>query len=80
MAGIHISLPWIVAVPLALLGAAWIYRDASARQMDTADMWAVGFFVAFFIPPILGGVVVLAFYLRKRNRRRGRTHAVPVDH
>jgi TRAP-type C4-dicarboxylate transport system permease small subunit len=62
----------VLAIPvlLALLVAAWIYRDATQRGMDSADMWAVGFFVAFFILPLFGGIVVFAFYLRNRNRRR----------
>lgn len=71
MVSINISLPWLVAIPLALLGAAWIYTDATERGMESADMWAVGFFVAFFIPPIIGGLVVLVAYLQKRGRRRG---------
>lgn len=79
MVSINITLPWIVAIPLALLGAAWIYNDAKQRGMDTADMWAVGFFVAFFIPPIIGGVVVFAVYLWKRRRRRG-SQPVPAEH
>lgn len=76
MAGIHITIPWFLAIPLAALGALWIYRDAQDRGMDTADMWAVGFFVGFFIPPLLGGAIVLAFYLHKRGPRRGQPQAV----
>lgn len=78
MVSINITLPWAVAIPLALLGAAWIYKDATERGMDTADMWAVGFFVAFFVPPIIGGVIVFAIYLRKRERRRG-PRPVPAE-
>ena len=79
MVGIHVSIPWFLAVPIALLGAVWIYRDASERGMDTADMWAVGFFVAFFVPPLVGGVVVLAVYLRRRRPRRNQPYAVPAE-
>lgn len=68
---VEIVVPGLIAVPLALLGAVWIYRDATERRMDTADMWAVGFFVAFFFPPIIGGILVYAFYLRKRKGRGG---------
>jgi ABC-type phosphate transport system permease subunit len=76
---VEIVIPALIAVPLALLGAAWIYRDATERRMDTADMWAVGFFVAFFIPPIIGGVLVYAFYLRKRKGRGGASYTVPTQ-
>ncbi len=76
---VEITIPGVVAVPLALLGAVWIYRDARARNMDTADMWAVGFFVGCFLPPIIGAVVVFAFYLRHRNRRGGTPCAVPPE-
>ncbi|WP_435155077.1 hypothetical protein [Haladaptatus sp. DFWS20] len=74
---VEITIPVFLAVPLALLGAAWIYRDASKRKMSTADMWAVGFFVGFFVPPFIGGLVVYALYLRKRNRRGGTVYTVP---
>lgn len=77
MVSISIEIGLYLAVPLALLGAASIYRDATQRRMETADMWAVGFVVGFFLLPVLGGIVVLAVYLRKRNRRRGRPDAVP---
>ncbi|WP_332899116.1 hypothetical protein [Haladaptatus sp. CMSO5] len=70
MAGfsIHISGPFALAI--ALIGAILIYRDGKRRGMDTADMWAVGFFVGFFIPPLIGAVVVLVFYFQKRKPRR----------
>lgn len=79
MVGLHISIPWIIAIPLAVLGAVWIYRDAQDRGMDTADMWAVGFGIGFFIPPLIGGLLVFAFYLQKRTPRRGQPHAVPSE-
>ncbi|AKU06676.1 MULTISPECIES: hypothetical protein [Haloferax] len=75
MVSIEISGPLLLAA--AVLGAAWIYRDAKRRAMDTADMWAVGFFVAFVLLPVLGGLAVFVFYLRNRNRRRGSPVAVP---
>ncbi|WP_410765616.1 hypothetical protein [Haloferax sp. DFSO60] len=63
----------------ALLGSVWIYRDAKRREMDTADVWAVGFFVAFVLLPILGGIVVFALYLQRRNRGDGTPVSVPSD-
>lgn len=71
MAGISIQIGGPFAILLGVVGAILIYRDAKARGMDTADMWAVGFFVGVFIPPIIGAVLVVAFYLRKRQPRRG---------
>lgn len=71
----EIVIPGLITVPAALLGATFIYRDAKKRQMATADMWAVGFFVGFFIPPIIGGIIVYAFYLRKRKGRGGSLHS-----
>lgn len=79
MAEIEIALQWFFIVPLALFGALWMYRDAKSRKMDTADMWAVGFFVAFFLLPFLGGILVFAFYLRKRNRGGGFAYSVPSE-
>ncbi len=67
MVSLTISLPLSVAVIFAAIGAGWLYHDAKNRGMDTADMWAVGFFVGFFIVPILGGLAVLFYYLRKRE-------------
>ncbi len=64
---ISISLSVPAAILIATGGALWIYRDATTRGMDTADMWAVGFFVGFFILPIIGGVLVFAYYLKKRR-------------
>ncbi len=78
MAGIHIVIPWFLAVPIAVLCAVWIYRDANDRGMESADMWAVGMFLAFFIPPIIGALIVYAYYLRKRKPRRGHSYAVPA--
>ena len=79
MFSISIELGVPFAIPIALLGALWVYRDATRRGMDTADMWAVGFFVAFFLLPVIGGIVVLAFYVRSRNRRRGRPTPVLTE-
>ncbi|MFC6732763.1 MULTISPECIES: hypothetical protein [unclassified Haladaptatus] len=79
MAGIHISLSGPVALAVALVGAFLIYRDGRGRNMDTADMWAVGFFIGFFIPPIIGGLLVLAFYLRKRKPKRTVPYGVPAQ-
>ena len=45
--------------------------------METADMWAVGFFIGMFIPPLIGAVVVGMLYLQKRNRRR--PNATPIN-
>lgn len=58
----------MTVVGLALLGAIWIYVDASRREMETADMWAVGFFVIFLIIPVVGGITVLAVYISKRDQ------------
>lgn len=68
MVGIEIS--GTLAVVIGLLGGGWIYVDGRRRDMETADMWAVGFFVGMFIPPIIGAVVVGMLYLQNRNRRR----------
>lgn len=76
---VEIVLPALVALPLALLGAAWIYRDASRRRMDTADTWAVGFVVGFLLVPLLGGLVVLAFYLQRRRRGGGSAYGIPPE-
>lgn len=78
MVGVSISISGPLAVLLGLAGAIWIYFDGKDRGMETADMWAVGFFVGMFIPPLIGAVVVGAFYLQKRNRRRGGGN--PVDY
>ncbi|WP_302081286.1 hypothetical protein [Salinibaculum rarum] len=68
MVGIEIS--GMLAVIIGLLSGGWIYVDGRQRNMETADMWAVGFFVGMFIPPIIGAIVVGMLYLQKRNRRR----------
>ncbi len=75
MVGIEIS--GMLAVVIGLLGGGWIYLDGRQRNMDTADMWAVGFFLGMFIPPIIGAVVVGTLYLQRRNRNRGQP--APVD-
>lgn len=64
-----ISFPLSVAVLVAAGGSLWVYTDASDRGMETADMWAVGFALGFFLLPILGGILVLAYYLQKRPPR-----------
>jgi cytochrome bd-type quinol oxidase subunit 2 len=64
MVSIHIS--WPLALALAALGAAWIYLDGRERGMDTADMWAVGFVIGMFVPPIVGAVAVGVLYTQKR--------------
>ncbi|WP_416838673.1 hypothetical protein [Haloferax sp. DFSO52] len=69
--------PAVLFFGVALLGALWVYRDAKRREMDTADMWAVGFFIGFVLLPLLGGIAVLAFYFRNRNRRRGYPVSAP---
>ncbi len=66
---ISISLSVPAAILIAAGGGLWIYKDATTRGMDTADMWAVGFFIGFFILPIVGGVLVFAYYLQKRQPR-----------
>ncbi|MFC7135201.1 MULTISPECIES: hypothetical protein [Salinibaculum] len=75
MVGIQMSGQFALLV--GLLGALWIYLDGRKRNMETADMWAVGFFVGMFIPPIIGAVVVAVLYSQKRNRGRG---SYPVQH
>ncbi|MFC7071683.1 hypothetical protein ACFQJ7_09560 [Halovenus rubra] len=77
MAGFSISLSLPVALLLAATGSVLIYRDATERSMQTADMWAVGFFVAFFVLPIIGGVIVLLYYLQKRDPNYPQPEAVP---
>jgi hypothetical protein len=74
MVGIQIS--GGLALLLATLGAGWIYLDGRRRGMDTADMWAVGFFLGMFILPIIGAVVVGMLYLQQRNRRGGTARPV----
>jgi len=71
---VAIELSGTVALLLGLLGAAWIYVDGRERHIDTADMWAVGFFVGMFVPPIVGAVVVGTLYTQRRQRggQRGR--------
>lgn len=69
MVQITIALPVSVAVLIAAGGCLWLYMDATNRGMDTADMWAVGFFVGFFLLPIIGGVLVLLYYWQKRQPR-----------
>ncbi len=75
MVGIQISAQ--LAVLIGILGALWIYLDGRKRGMQTADMWAVGFFVGIFIPPIIGAVVVAVLYTQKRNDRGGQ---IPSRH
>lgn len=72
-------IPGLITIPVALFLALWIYRDAKERNMDTADMWAVGFFVGFFFPPIVGGVLVYVFYLQRRRGRGRSPTTVPAQ-
>lgn len=74
MVGIEIS--GMLAVSLGLLGAGWIYLDGRKRSIETADMWAVGFFIGMFIPPIIGAVIVGVLYLQNRTPRQGNSHLV----
>jgi asparagine N-glycosylation enzyme membrane subunit Stt3 len=74
---VSITLGPLFSVIVALLGAVLIYRDGRSRGMETADMWAVGFFVAFFLLPIIGGLIVVAFYLSNRDGGGPRSHIVP---
>lgn len=69
MVQIMVTLPLSIAVLVATAGSFWFYRDATDREMDTADMWAVGFFVAFFVLPLIGGLLVLVYYFQKRQPR-----------
>ncbi|MFC4406303.1 hypothetical protein [Haloarchaeobius iranensis] len=68
---VGIEIPGILAVFLGVLGAVWIFLDGRKRNIETADMWAVGFFVGMFIPPIVGAVIVGMLYLQKRNPGQG---------
>lgn len=74
MVGIEIS--GTLAVSLGILGAVWIYLDGRKRSIETADMWAVGFFIGMFLPPVIGAVIVGVLYLQKRNSGRGGSHLV----
>lgn len=74
MVGIEIS--GMLAVIIGLLGAGWIYIDGRQQKLETADMWAVGFFVGMFLPPIIGAVIVGTLYVQKRNRGRGKGRSV----
>lgn len=74
---VQITLSFPLALLLAGGGAAWIYRDARRRSMETGDMYAVGFFVGMFLPPIVGAVVVGLLYLRNREPRRPQYVGVP---
>jgi hypothetical protein len=69
MVGIYVSGP--LALLIAVGGALWIYLDGRKRRLDTADMWAVGFFVGMFIPPLIGAAVVGVLYLQRRDRGNG---------
>lgn len=75
MVSITLSIP--AAILIAAGGSVWIYQDATKREMSTADMWAVGFFVGFFILPILGGILVLVYYFQKRQPRYPSPTATP---
>lgn len=68
---VQIVLSWPLAILLGLLGAAWIYSDGQKRNMESPSVWAIGFFVGMFIPPIIGAVIVGVSYLWKRKPRRG---------
>jgi hypothetical protein len=71
-----IQISWMLALALASLGAAWIYLDGRDRGMDTADMWAVGFIIGMFVPPIIGAVAVGVLYTQKRpGAGRGRNRS-----
>lgn len=70
MVRLTIALPTSIAVLIAVGGGLWLYTDATDRGMETADIWAVGFFVAFFVLPIFGGVLVVLYYRQKRPPRK----------
>lgn len=74
MISIHLSTT--VAIAIGLFGGLWIYTDGRRRRIETADMYAVGFFVGMFIPPLIGAVVVAFLYLRRRNQRGGNAHTL----
>lgn len=65
---VAIELSGTAALLLGVLGAAWIYVDGRERNIETADMWAVGFFIGMFLPPIVGAVVVGTLYTQRRKR------------
>lgn len=71
MVGVRIQIGGPVALLVAIGGAILLYTDAKMRRMDTADMWAVGFFIGVFVPPIIGAIAVVAYYFQKRPPRRG---------
>lgn len=73
---VEIEISGMLAVFLGALGAIWIYFDGRKRSIETADMWAIGFFIGMFIPPIIGAVLVGVLYLQKRNPRQGGPHLV----
>lgn len=74
MVSIHLSTT--LALAIGMLGSVWIYTDGRGRNIDSADMYAVGFFVGMFIPPILGAVIVAVLYLQKRKQNGGRVHPI----
>lgn len=74
MVGIHLSTT--LAIAIGLLGGLWIYTDGRKRNIQSADMYAVGFFVGMFIPPIIGAVIAIFLYLQKRNQNGGSVHAL----
>ena len=77
MLELTLHLPVAVGVVLGLLGAVLIYRDAQKWRMESPDLWASGFFIAFLALPIVGGLIVLVFYFQKRNRNGPRPHTIP---
>lgn len=68
---VSIEVGGALAVAVGALGALWIYLDGRERGLETADMWAVGFFIGMFIPPLLGAVAVGAVYVDRRYRGGG---------
>lgn len=73
---IGIQLSTTLAIAIGLLGGLWIFTDGREQDIESADMYAVGFFVGMFIPPIIGAVVVVFLYFQRRNQKGGNVHTL----
>lgn len=58
-----IGLVGLLVTLLALGVAYWVYRDASRRGNDNAEIWAIAVALAGIFGNLLGLVVLFALYL-----------------